>query len=586
MALFDALSPFRHRRKDRVDDGAETAWATSWSTSWSAPLPAPTSDPTPVPPSKNVPAVTPPTPENTLHPDTSERPASSTPLPTSATKQSNTARATATDRSQSTASSSTPRPASTESSSTTPTTTTSTAKSTVTSSTVSTTSASSTSTSSPTPTLIAPPPAQDPALPACSSSSDFACAVDKAKCFQLNAMGQFRGLAPSKVLLPIDASGYFKDRTPTLAPVVELASRNVATADIANSLFVAGPASLAAHWDQYHMDVVKCNTTNHRWSLTTVVLDMTQYYRDRNDPCALATTGLTVCPQSLTERATSLRNDFDNAATCPDRSDTALVTRDAYLQRLQNFTGPFIAADAECRGADTLDLDPAAWCGYSSPSVAARTACPLVQASSDKTAAAGSLESTSVDAQRVATIAGSTVGVVGIVLGSVLAVRFWKARSASKKATKTRPFIPPPSLARLGTGRDWAAPSMPSSNQPPLHVVTINPVGAIPAGHPLPPVLMRNEMVTSPVPPSAASSSYKPISLSPPPPVAARAGDMFVLPSADDGQFFNIPEAEMASVLSGSAAPRSAVSANGSAVSATSETPRSSPGAPGLRSSR
>ncbi|KNE54599.1 hypothetical protein, variant [Allomyces macrogynus ATCC 38327] len=317
-------------------------------------------------------------------------------------------------------------------------------------------------------------------------------------------MEQFKGLAPSKVLLPVDVSGYFKERTPTLAPIVDSASRNVATVDITKSLFVAGPASLATHWDQYHLDVVKCNTTNHRWSLTAVMLDMTQYYRDRNDPCALATTGLTVCPQSLTERATSLRSDFGNAMTCPDRSDAALTARDAYLQRLQNFTGPFIDADAECRGADTLGLDPAAWCGYSSPSVAARTACPLVQASPDKTAAAGSLESTSVDAQRVATIAGSTVGVVGIVLGSVLAVRFWKARSASKKATKTRFFIPPPSLARLGTGRNLAAPSMPPPSKPPLHVVATNPIGAIPAGHPLPPVLIRNEMITSPVPPSAA----------------------------------------------------------------------------------
>ncbi|KNE56241.1 hypothetical protein AMAG_02074 [Allomyces macrogynus ATCC 38327] len=582
MALFDVLSPFQHRRKDRADDGAETTWSTSWSSSWSAPVPAPTSDPAPIPPSKNVSAVTPPPPADTLHPDASEKPANPTSSPTSAPKPSDTARATTTDRARSTAPSSTSRPTSTEPSSTKSTTSSSTVKSTGTNSTVSTTSASSTSTSSPTPTPVAPPPGQDPTLPACSSSSDFACVVDKAKCFQLGAVEQFRGLAPSKVLLPIDVSGYFKERTPTLAPIVESASRNVATADAAKSLLAASPASLATHWDQYHLDVIKCNTTNHRWSLTAVVLDMTQYYRDRNDPCALATTGLTVCPQSLTERATALRSDLGNATTCPDRSDAALAARDAYLQRLQNFTGPFIAADAECRGADTLGLDPAAWCGYSSPSVAARTACPLVQASSDKTAAAGSLESASVGAQRVATIAGSTVGVVGIVLGSVLAVRFWKARAASKKATKTRFFIPPPSLARLGTGRDRAAPSMPPSNQPPMHVVTTN---LIPSGHPLPPVLMHNDMVTSPVPPSAASSSYKPISLSPPPPVAARAGDMFVLPSADDGQFFDIPEAEMASVLSGTAAPWSAVS-SGSAVSTRSETLRSSPGAPGLGSSR
>ncbi|KNE54600.1 hypothetical protein AMAG_00564 [Allomyces macrogynus ATCC 38327] len=445
MAFFDVLSPFRNRRKDRADDGIETAWSTSWSSSWSAPIPAPTSNPTPAPPSKNVPAVTLPPPVDTVRPDASEKPASPTASPTSAFKPSDTARATTTTSSSS-------RPPST----------------------------------------------------ACSSSSDFACAVDKVKCFQLGAMEQFKGLAPSKVLLPVDVSGYFKERTPTLAPIVDSASRNVATVDITKSLFVAGPASLATHWDQYHLDVVKCNTTNHRWSLTAVMLDMTQYYRDRNDPCALATTGLTVCPQSLTERATSLRSDFGNAMTCPDRSDAALTARDAYLQRLQNFTGPFIDADAECRGADTLGLDPAAWCGYSSPSVAARTACPLVQASPDKTAAAGSLESTSVDAQRVATIAGSTVGVVGIVLGSVLAVRFWKARSASKKATKTRFFIPPPSLARLGTGRNLAAPSMPPPSKPPLHVVATNPIGAIPAGHPLPPVLIRNEMITSPVPPSAA----------------------------------------------------------------------------------
>ncbi|KNE60049.1 CTP synthase [Allomyces macrogynus ATCC 38327] len=215
----------------------------------------------------------------------------------------------------------------------------------------------------------------------CATGSTLICSLDPTtSCVALARSDLFKGLQGSKILIPTDVSAWFKDRLPTTYTkiVSNEASRITSSADLVHLFTSSTSYSLTSNWDDFHQSLVECAAPGHRWGLTYALVDLVQYYRVRNDPCAntVGAAALNVCSSIFADRADSLRVDFNNATLCLNQSDDAKAKQAAHLALLATgIPSPLVTDNSTCRSAVALALDNSNWCGYATANIAASRGC-------------------------------------------------------------------------------------------------------------------------------------------------------------------------------------------------------------------
>ncbi|KAJ3350578.1 hypothetical protein GGF32_004801 [Allomyces javanicus] len=297
----------------------------------------------------------------------------------------------------------------------------------------------------------------------CATGSTLICSLDPTtSCVSLARSDLFKGLQGSKILIPTDVSAWFKDRLPTVYAniVSNEASRITSLADLVHLFTSSTSYSLASNWDDFHQSLVECAAPGHRWGLTYALVDLVQYYRVRNDPCAntVGAAALTVCSSILADRADSLRTDFNNATVCLNQSDEAKAKQAAHLALLATgIPSPLVVDTSSCRSATALALDNSNWCGYATANIAASRGCTsatkdtgLLTGASTANGVFGNVFGPNTQWIVIGLIAGGAVLVLVLIVLVVRACRAAKQRQHEKEQLLFSPIAHMHSGAPIG----------------------------------------------------------------------------------------------------------------------------------------
>ncbi|KNE55398.1 hypothetical protein AMAG_01294 [Allomyces macrogynus ATCC 38327] len=297
----------------------------------------------------------------------------------------------------------------------------------------------------------------------CATGSALICSLDPTtSCVALARSDLFKGLQGSKILIPTDVSAWFKDRLPTVYSKVvsNEASRITSSSDLVHLFTSSTSYSLASNWDDFHQALVECAAPGHRWGLTYALVDLVQYYRVRNDPCAntVGAAALNVCSSILADRADSLRADFNNATLCLNQSDEAKAKQAAHLALLATgFPSPLVVDTATCRTAAALALDNSNWCGYATANIAAPRGCTsatkdagVLMGASTANGVFGDVFGPNTQWIVIALIAGGAIMVLVLIVLVVRACRAAKQRQHEKEQLLFSPIAHMHSGAPIG----------------------------------------------------------------------------------------------------------------------------------------